>query len=62
MERQIVERSGERGNWQRIAKLPAGTTDYTDSGISKGQHIGYRVRAFNGSGESAYSNIARITY
>ncbi len=62
VERQIVERSGDRGNWQRIAKLSAGTTEYTDSGVSKGQQIGYRVRAFNGSGESAYSNVARIPY
>jgi hypothetical protein len=62
VERQIVERSGDRGNWQRIAKLSAGTTEYTDSGISKGQQIGYRVRALNGSGASAYSNVARITY
>ncbi len=62
VERQTVDHPGDRGNWQRIAKLPAATREYTDSGASKGQQVGYRVRAFNGSGESAYSNIARIAF
>jgi hypothetical protein len=33
--------------------------EYSDSGLKKGEHIAYRVRAINGDGESAYSNIAR---
>ena len=61
----IVERSLEangasRGKWERIAKLGANATDYTDSG-TKGSLAAYRVRATNADGESAYSNIARTS-
>lgn len=62
VERQIVERPGDRGNWQTIAKLPASATEYEDSSAPKGKVLGYRVRAFNGAGESAYSNIVRIRW
>jgi len=30
-----------------IAKLPAAATEYMDSSVPKGKHVGYRVRAFN---------------
>jgi hypothetical protein len=33
--------------------------EYSDSGLKKGEHVAYRVRAINSGGESAYSNIAR---
>src|SRR4051794_10460729 len=61
----IVERSLEangasRGKWERIAKLGANATDYTDSG-TKGSLAAYRVRVANADGESAYSNIARTS-
>jgi len=57
----VVERRlGDRGSWERLAKLPAGAKDYTDSHLSKGQTISYRVRALNEAGESAYSNVVRI--
>ena len=38
----------------------AGAKEYTDSRLSKGQIVSYRVRALNDAGESAYSNIVRI--
>jgi hypothetical protein len=62
VERQTEEGIQERGRWDRMAKLPATATEYNDSGVKKGQVFAYRVRAINDNGESAYSNIARITY
>jgi len=56
-----VEQGGERGSWQRIAELGPAASDYVDSHVNKGQQVAYRVRAANGDGESAYSNIARVT-
>jgi hypothetical protein len=57
----VVERRlGDQGSWERLAKLPAGAKDYTDSHLSKGQTVSYRVRALNEAGESAYSNVVRI--
>jgi hypothetical protein len=60
----VVERRIEKGestktSWSRIAKLPATTTEYSDSSLKKGERFAYRVRAINGDGESAYSNIVR---
>jgi hypothetical protein len=56
----VERRVGEQGSWERLAKLPAGAKEYTDSHLSKGLRTSYRVRALNGGGESAYSNIVRI--
>ena len=56
----VERRQGERGVWERIAKLAAAAKSYRDSGAATGQTLGYRVRALNGAGESAYSNIARV--
>lgn len=55
----IERRIGDQGSWQRIAKLPASDTEYSDAGADLSQRISYRVRALNEAGESAYSNIAR---
>jgi hypothetical protein len=51
-----------RGSWQRIAEVPATTSEYTDSHLKKGQRVSYRVLATNDEGNSASSNIARITF
>jgi hypothetical protein len=59
LERQVEKANG--GKWERIAELGATASAYTDSHVAKGDHLGYRVRAANRDGESAYSNIARIT-
>jgi hypothetical protein len=59
VERQIDQADGAKGTWSRIAKLPSAATEYSDSSLKKGDHISYRVRAINGDGESAYSNIVR---
>jgi hypothetical protein len=61
VERRIEDTDGGRGAWERIAKLEARAIDYRDSRVKHGQRVAYRVRAINAHGESAYSNIARIT-
>jgi hypothetical protein len=55
----VDRRQGGRGAWERIAKLAASAKSCRDSGAATGQTLDYRVRALNGAGESAYSNVAR---
>jgi hypothetical protein len=43
----------------QLAQVGAGVTTYPDTGLLRDTRYGYRVRAFNGIGNSAYSNIAR---
>jgi hypothetical protein len=61
----LIERrenpSPGRGAWQRIAELAFRATEYTDPHLKKGQAVSYRVLATNGDGQSASSNIARVT-
>ena len=56
----VERRSGNRGAWERVAKLAADAKSYRDAGAPSGQTLCYRVRALNEAGESAYSNIARV--
>jgi hypothetical protein len=56
----IVERrAGDTGPWTRIATQPAANAEYADRTPPAGV-VGYRVRAANSNGESAYSNVARV--
>ncbi len=57
----VERRLGDHGSWERVAKLPAGAREYTDSSLAPGQSLSYRVRALNDAGESAYSNIVRAS-
>ena len=59
VERQIEESTGAKGKWEELKKLPASAKEYSDASLKRGQHVGYRVRAVNDTGQSAYSNIAR---
>jgi hypothetical protein len=59
VERRIDEADSAKETWSRIAKLASTATEYSDSSLKKGERFAYRVRAINGDGESAYSNIAR---
>lgn len=54
-----IERSttGTSG-WTQIASVGANVTSYKDGGLRRGATYFYRVRAYNGAGTSAYSNIA----
>lgn len=58
-----IERcSGRRcTDFARITTVGAGTTTFTDTGLTKGTSYSYRVRAVNEIGASDYSNTASAT-
>ncbi len=58
-----IERSTDNNtNYTEIAgNLPAGTTSYSSTGLTFNKTYYYRVRAYNGYGNSAYSNEASAT-
>jgi hypothetical protein len=53
----VERRIGNEGPWERIATITGAT--FQDSSAPNGL-ICYRVRAVNGAGESAFSNIVRV--
>ena len=54
-----VERQlGAAGGWGLVAILDANVRTFRDMGVSPELVYSYRVRSFNGSGSSAYSNVA----
>ncbi len=55
----VERRAGDAGAWTRIATQAATSSEYADSGAPSGV-VCYRVRAANGNGESAYSNVVRV--
>jgi subtilisin family serine protease len=48
-------------NFAQIASLGPNATSYQNTGLAGSTTFRYRVRAFNGGGNSAYSNIAAAT-
>ena len=48
-------------NFAQIATVGANVTTFANTGLSSRTTYRYRVRAYNGSGDSAYSNIAKAT-
>ncbi len=56
-----VEWSLDGNNFSHLATLGSNVTSYSDTGLSASTTYFYRVRAFNGSGNSAYSNTANAT-
>lgn len=55
----IIERkTGTTGTYRRIGTTGLGITTYTDSEIVAGMTYCYRVKAFNVTEESGYSNEA----
>ncbi|HEV2352428.1 MAG TPA: fibronectin type III domain-containing protein [Terriglobia bacterium] len=62
VERQVTGDGSEAGRWETIAKLPGGSAEYGDTKAPQSGRAAYRVRASNDAGESAYSNIVRVTY
>lgn len=45
-------------NFVQVAEIEANSTGYSNTGLSRNKSYRYRVRAFNGGGNSGYSNIA----
>lgn len=58
----IVERrAGDASAWTQAAKLAASATSFQDALPAGRTTVSYRVRAANGAGTSAYSNVVRLT-
>jgi len=53
-----VERKTGAAAYAQIALTGANTTSYNNTGLSASTTYDYRVRATNGNGDSAYSNVA----
>jgi peptidyl-Asp metalloendopeptidase len=56
-----IERSANGHSFSQIATVGANVTSFSQSGLRRGRTYSYRVRAYNSSGYSAYSNIAGAT-
>jgi len=58
-----IERCQNAGcvNFAQVAQVGANVTTYNDTGLAASTTYGYRVRAFNSGGDSAYSNTAEAT-
>lgn len=50
--------TSQNGTYTTVATLPANTTIYTNTGLTKGRKYYYKVRAANAAGNSAWSNTA----
>jgi hypothetical protein len=48
-------------NFAQIATIGANTTSYSNTGLAAGTSYRYRVRAYNNSGNSGYSNTVEAT-
>jgi hypothetical protein len=47
-------------NFAEIAQVGSNVNSYSNTGLSRNTRYRYRVRAFNGGGNSAYSNIVTV--
>jgi len=56
-----IERKTGSGSYSQIATVPANTTTYSNTGLSPLTTYTYRVRAYNASGDSGFSNEASAT-
>ncbi len=57
----IERKLGAGGTWSQIAMVGANATSYQNMGLSASTTYYYRVRAYNGDGDSSYSNEANAT-
>jgi hypothetical protein len=58
----IIERADGDGAFRALTTTRADATAYTDDDVDPGTVYRYRVRAFNGSGASPYSNVVEVTF
>ncbi len=56
-----IERSPDGAAWAEIAQVGANTTAHADTGLAASTTYYYRARAFNGGGDSGWSNTANAT-
>ncbi len=56
-----IERSLDGTSFSAVASVGANATSYSDSGLVPDTTYWYRVLAFNGAGDSGYSNTASAT-
>jgi hypothetical protein len=56
-----IERSPDGTNFAQVATVAANTTSYSDTGLSPITAYFYRVRAYNGSGDSSYTSVAEAS-
>ncbi len=56
-----IERKKSGGSYSQITTVGRSVTSYTDSGLADDTRYYYRIRAYNGAGNSAYSNEASTT-
>jgi len=57
----IERKTGASGTYSEIATVDANVTTYGNSGLAQNTAYYYRVRAHNGSGNSAFSNESNAT-
>jgi len=53
-----IERAVNGGSFVQVAQVGANVRSFVNTGLNKKNTYSYRVRAFNGGGNSAYSNVA----
>lgn len=56
-----IERSTNGGSFSQIATVGANITQYIDSAVASSTTYSYRIRAYNLTTTSAYSNLATVT-
>jgi fibronectin type 3 domain-containing protein len=57
-----IQRSSDGGNsWSQIGQVGANATSFADTHASHGTTFLYRIYAYNGAGNSPYSNVAQVT-
>jgi len=56
-----IERASDGVTFSEIATVGANVTTYTDTNLSGGTTYSYRVRAYNSSSTSSYSNVTSST-
>lgn len=57
----VVQRSTDGTNFSQVAMLGAGTKSYSSTGLTAATKYYFRVHAYNGAGNSAFSNTASAT-